>query len=110
MPIDPNSQWNAELVLSDGGKVAFDSPRCAMLAWRTHQVDARSLLVQDYYDRQWLEGTDVLFITSSDVVGPMGPDVVPVDRSRAQQFAREHAGTRPLPLADVTLGLLRELH
>jgi hypothetical protein len=40
----------------------------------------------------------------------MGPDLVPVDRARAPQFAREHAGTRPLALEAVTLELLQELH
>jgi copper chaperone NosL len=110
MPIDPKSPWNADLVLSAGEKQAFDSPRCALLAWRTGRVDAKSLLVLDYYDRVWSDGADVLFVTSSDVIGPMGPDLVPVDPARAPQFAREHAGTRPLPLAAVTLELLEELH
>jgi hypothetical protein len=73
-------------------------------------VDAKELLVQDYYDRAWRAGTDVLFVTSSDVLGPMGADLVPVDRSRAQQFAREHTGTRPLAMAEISLELLKELH
>jgi copper chaperone NosL len=110
MPIDSKSPWNADLALSDGEKRSFDSPRCALLAWRTGQAKAERVLVQEYYSREWRDGSDVLFVSSSDVIGPMGPDLVPVDPSRAQQFAREHTGTRPLALADVTLELLKELH
>jgi hypothetical protein len=110
MRIDPKSPWTAELILQDGGRQTFDSPRCALLAWRMGQVVATSLRVQDYYDRAWHPGTEVLFVTSSDVLGPMGPDAVPVDRARAPQFAREHTGTRPLAIDDLTLELLQQLH
>jgi hypothetical protein len=109
MVIDPRSSWNAELVAPDGRKMEFDSPRCALLAWRTGRVAARELRVQDYYDRAWRSGDDVVFVASSDVPGPMGADVVPLDPGRAAQFAREHTGTRPLHLSDVTLDLLLEL-
>jgi hypothetical protein len=39
----------------------------------------------------------------------MGADLVPVDPERAKEFAREHTGTRPLALEEVTLELLKEL-
>ena len=109
MKIDRKSPWTAELMGQDGGTQTFDSPRCALLAWRMGHVAAASLRVQDYYDRAWHPGSDVLFVASSDVLGPMGPDLVPVDRARAQQFAREHTGTRPLAIDDVTLELLKQL-
>jgi hypothetical protein len=40
----------------------------------------------------------------------MGADLVPVDPSRAKTFVRDHTGTRPLALSEVTLDLLRQLH
>jgi nitrous oxide reductase accessory protein NosL len=109
MPIDPESPWNAELVKVDGTKGRFDSPRCALLAWRTGKVDAKEIRVEEYYDRTWKSGSDVVFVASSDVMGPMGADLVPVDPERAKEFAREHTGTRPLALEEVTLELLKEL-
>jgi nitrous oxide reductase accessory protein NosL len=95
--------------LGDGRKLEYDTPRCALLAWRTGEIEPQALFVQDYYDRSWKKGDEVLFVASSDVIGPMGADLVPVDRARAQQFAREHSGTRPLPIAELSLQLLREL-
>ncbi len=110
MLIEPKSCWTAEIVQDNGEKLIFDSPRCALLSWRSGRVQAESLRVRDYYDCAWRDANDVLFVPSSDVLGPMGPDLVPVDRARAPQFAREHTGTRPLPLTDITLDLLKELN
>jgi hypothetical protein len=109
MPIDPKSAWNAELLTASGNHVPFDSPRCALLAWRTGQVDATEVRVEEYYERTWRRGSEVVFVASSDVSGPMGPDLVPLDPARAKQFAAEHTGTRPLPLSEVTLTLLKDL-
>jgi hypothetical protein len=110
MKIDFASPWRCALELAGGHRFEYDSPRCALLAWRTGAVSPQTLWVQDYYDRVWRNGDEVLFVVSSDASGPMGADLVPVDRARAPQFAREHTGTRPLALAAVTLQLLRELH
>jgi hypothetical protein len=110
MKLDLASPWMCQLELADDHRIEYDSPRCALLAWRTGAVNPRTLLVQDYYDRAWRTGDDVLFVTSSDAIGPMGADLVPVDRARAREFAREHTGARPLALAEVTLQLLRDLH
>jgi nitrous oxide reductase accessory protein NosL len=110
MAIDPKSGWNAELVRADDSKLEFDSPRCALLAWRNGQVEAKELRVQEYYERAWRSGDEVVFVASSDVVGPMGADLVPVDPARARIFVRDHTGTRPLRLADITPELLKELH
>jgi hypothetical protein len=110
MKIDPASPWTCIGEIADGRRYEYDTPRCALLAWRTGVLEPRNLFVQDYYDRSWRAGDEVLFVASSDVIGPMGADLVPIDRARAQQFAREHTGTFPLALAQVTLQLLRELH
>jgi hypothetical protein len=110
MKIEATSPWRCAFELANGLRLEYDSPRCALLAWRTGEVTPRALLVQDYYDRSWRRGDEVLFVASSDVTGPMGADLVPVDMARAQQFAREHTGTRPLALTELSVELLRDLH
>ncbi len=109
MRIDPESPWKCTWKLADNHELEYDTPRCALLAWRTGAAQPGTLVVQDYYDRTWRTADEVLFVASSDVIGPMGADLVPIDRARAQEFAHEHTGTRPLALAEVTLQLLREL-
>ena len=109
MKIDAVSPWRSDLVLVDGTTKHFDTPRCALTAWRTGRFDARAIRVQDYYGRTWRDGSEVRFVVGSDVVGPMGPDLVPVDTSRAAKFAEDHTAARPLPLSAVTAELLSEL-
>ena len=109
MKLDPTSPFSADLVRGDGSHVHFDSPRCALLAWRTGRVPAAGISLQEYYDRAWRRGEELRFALGSDVVGPMGADVVPVDPSRAKKFAIDHHATRIATLDELTVPLLEAL-
>jgi copper chaperone NosL len=95
MKIDPASPWNAEL---DAER--FDTPRCALATWLDGGKHG-TVRVQDYYDRALHPASDVRFVIGSDVVGPMGPDLVPVDAARVGKFEKDHGGTRALALTDL---------
>jgi hypothetical protein len=91
MKIDPQSAFRAEIV--DGSTTrAFDTPRCALSAWISGGKKG-TVRVQDYYDRAWHDGKDLRFVVGSDVIGPMGPELVPVDAARVAKFKRDHEGT-----------------
>ncbi len=66
--------------------------------------------MHEYYDTQMRSGNDVVFVIGSDVDGPMGPDFVPVDPTKAKKFIADHAGKRAIPLAEITPPVLAELH
>jgi copper chaperone NosL len=106
MKVDPASPWRADLIRADGSHVGFDTPRCALLAWRTGRVPAVAISVQEFYDRAWRNGQELRFALGSDVMGPMGAELVPVDPSRAQKFASDHHATRVVVLDDLTAALL----
>jgi ribosomal protein L24E len=109
MKIDPGSAWTTELVLRDGGVLRFDAPRCAFASWRRGKVDAVALRAQEFYERQFEDGARLRFVPGSDVVGPMGPDVVPVGSERADKFLKDHGGTGALTVEQVTLEVLDAL-
>jgi hypothetical protein len=109
MRIDPTSAWRAELVGEDGHVTAFDTPRCALTSWRSGTTPAKTLRVQEYYDRQLRDGNDVRFVIGGDVVGPMGPDIVPVDPPRASKFIQDHSADRALRLDEVTPQILSSI-
>lgn len=109
MRIDPKSAWLAELVTSDGAVVSFDTPQCALRAWRSNAVAATSLRVHEYYDRAMRDAGTLRFVIGSDVKGPMGPDLVPVDPSRVSKFMQDHAGRRVLDLEEISLSELGNL-
>jgi copper chaperone NosL len=107
MKIDPTSAWLAELVMADGTKTTFDTPRCAITAWRTRGVPAKSVRVQEFYERAWRDGTEVDFVLGSDVEGPMGADLVPVSPAKSGKFMVDHAAARAVKLDAITPELLK---
>jgi hypothetical protein len=109
MKLDPTSAWCADLVRGDGSRAHFDTPRCALLAWRTGRVPAAGALFQEFYDRAWRNGTELRFAIGSDVMGPMGADVVPVDPARTAKFSTDHHAARVVGLDELTTALLQSL-
>jgi hypothetical protein len=109
MRIDPNSAWRTELVAGDGTTAAFDTPRCALTSWRTGKTLARSLRAQEYYERRVRSGEELRFVIGGDVLGPMGPDLVPVDPSRAAKFVQDHGADRALRLEEISPEVLSTL-
>ncbi|HRH00581.1 MAG TPA: nitrous oxide reductase accessory protein NosL [Polyangiaceae bacterium] len=107
MKLTAGSAWLTELVAADGSKKTFDTPRCALTARLAG--GAAKLRVQDFYDRTWRDGGEVLFVVGSDVLGPMGPDLVPVDTARAPKFLKDHEGDRALKLEEITKAVLEDL-
>lgn len=107
MKLTPGSAWLTELVAADGSKRSFDTPRCALTA-RLAGGGAK-VRVQDFYDRTWRDAGEVLFVVGSDVLGPMGPDLVPVDTARAPKFLKDHEGERALKLDEITKPVLEGL-
>ena len=105
MRIDPASAWRADLVNGDV-TTHFDTPRCALLAWRSGKTPATSLRVQEFYDRAWRDGSELHFAIGSDVIGPMGADLVPIDPSRVAKFRADHTASDALPLDAITTATL----
>ncbi len=106
MKLDPTSSWTTEL--RGGSPEKYDTPRCALTAWRRGRASTTGVKVVEYYDRAPRDGAEVSFVVGSDVLGPMGPDAVPVAKDRADRFVKDHGG-RKLGLDDLTLHVLEEL-
>lgn len=109
MRLDPSSPWLSETTGPDGATHSFDSPKCALLAWRTGKVPVASLRVHDFYDARWVNANAVVFALGSDVTGPMGADAVPVDPARAAKFTTDHHAERMLKVAELTKDVLESL-
>ena len=107
MKLDPASAWLAEIVQDDGTKLTFDTPRCALTASLAGKKG--KLRFQDYYDKKWHDAGELRLVTGSNVLGPMGPDLVPVDPARAQKFSQDHEGDKTLTVAEITKAVLDDL-
>ena len=100
MKIDPSSPWVAYLQTS-GEELAFDTPRCALAAWRANPERVRRGRFRDYYSQELKDADELRFVRGSDVLSPMGPDLVPVALANAERFARDHNGAPPQSAADI---------
>ncbi len=109
MRIDPSSAWRADLVGVDGTATSFDTPRCALTSWRSGKSQGASLRVQEYYERRWRSADELRFVIGGDVIGPMGPDLVPVDPARATKFIQDHGADRALRLDEITTDVLTNM-
>jgi copper chaperone NosL len=103
MKIDAASPFVAYLVV-DGQRIPFDTPRCAFTSWRGARASATEALFREYYSQELKPAGDLLFVSGSDVVGPMGPDLVPIETARARRFALEHNGAPPRTAQELRTG------
>ncbi|RMF71479.1 MAG: nitrous oxide reductase accessory protein NosL, partial [Alphaproteobacteria bacterium] len=95
--------WQATLVFADGQRLVFDGPKdlfrylqepSLRLPGRS-PAEVRQVWVTEYYSATPIPARDVFFIAGSDVMGPMGAELVPVKgRKQAETFMRDHGGRR----------------
>jgi nitrous oxide reductase accessory protein NosL len=101
MFVAPYPQWTAALEVKDGRRFYFDGPKdlfvClfdlpAYLPGVTAE-QITGVYVTEYYSATLRLATEVIFVTGSDVLGPMGQELVPVlGREAAETFRHDHAG------------------
>jgi|SoiMethySBSTD1v2_1073268.scaffolds.fasta_scaffold275856_3 copper chaperone NosL len=103
MKIDPASPW-VSYVTIDGKEQAFDTPSCAMAAWRKATPQVGGARFREYYSQELKPVGELRFVRGSDVTGPMGPDLVPVAAPTAGRFARDHNGAPPQTAEQIVQG------
>lgn len=91
MRIDNKSSFFAELEEA-GSTTPYDSPRCAFAGLGKHPH--ATLWVREYYTQERRRAAALRFVEHSDVIGPMGPDLIPVDPAQVTQFVAGHGGGR----------------
>jgi copper chaperone NosL len=93
MKVDPASAW-VSYVTVNGREAPFDTPRCALAAWRGSGTVSGARF-REYYSQELISADRIRFVAGSDVIGPMGPELVPVGLDNAVRFARDHNGAPP---------------
>lgn len=112
MFVDLAPRWRAGALNEAGSEVSFDSPKC-LLRWLASERGrgAQGPWVTEYYGQRHAEVSSVWWVIGSDVEGPMGRDLVPLDSEQAaQRFLTEHHGAKVLRRDDIRADVLRDLH
>ena len=108
-------EWIATVLFADGKADHFDGAKdfFKYLADLEKYAPGRSLSeitgmgVTDYYSVKRIEAKSALYVIGSDVLGPMGHELIPLaSDADAADFMKDHAGKRMLGFKDVTMPLL----
>ena len=108
--------WAATVVWRDGNVAHFDGAKdmftyvlqLAQYAPGRSPQDMATVAVTEFYDLRRIDARQAYYVIGSDVLGPMGHELVPfASRSDADEFLRDHHGTGILRFGDVTPRVLR---
>ena len=78
----------------------FCSTGCMIRSWMhpeiylgTTQTELKQPVVKEYFTGRQVDGRSIIFVFGSDVIGPMGPALVPVmDENYLKVFKKRHGG------------------
>lgn len=110
--------WVTSVLFKDGSTLFFDGAKDFftfyhnMNAYAPSRTQAAisSITLKDYYGLKTIDARSALYVTGSDVYGPMGKELVPFETaSDAQAFLKDHKGKQVLKFGDVTPALLKAL-
>jgi nitrous oxide reductase accessory protein NosL len=102
MNVSATSRWRAGARAEDGATLAFDTPKC-LFRYRDQRGPVRDAWVIEYYAQERRGVERLFYVLGSDVEGPMGRDLVPIEgRENAERFSRDHHGQRVLAYDEVT--------
>lgn len=110
-------QWVTQLVLSDGRVETFDGVKDMMAYLFAPQsfgaaagVTAGEVRVKDYYSQEWIDGRKASYVAGSDVIGPMGHELIPfAEPSHAKTFLADHKAREILLFPAITPRLVDAL-
>ncbi len=106
MKVKPDSAWR---VVDRTNQRSFDTPRCAFGAKLEGKEKVGALELVDYYDREPRPSADLVYVAGSDVIGPMGPDLVPVKPAMVDKFTKDHGKKAVYREAEITPQVLKSL-
>jgi nitrous oxide reductase accessory protein NosL len=95
----------------------FCSTGCMIRSWMhpeiylaTTQTELKQPVVKEYFTGRQVDGRSIIFVFGSDVIGPMGPALVPVmDENYLKVFKKRHGGKSRFLLNDMDDGKWLEM-
>ncbi|MFC1642983.1 nitrous oxide reductase accessory protein NosL [Myxococcota bacterium] len=113
MRITADKKLASAIELQDRTTYYFCGTSCLLKTWLhpesllgVPRSEIRRVVTRNYFTGQPLDAFQALWIAGSDVVGPMGPSIVPVaDADAAQTFRRRHGAQHEFRLQELTTEL-----
>ena len=108
----------AEIIYKDGTYAIFDGAKDMFKYFfnlrkyhpsqKTENID--SIYVTDYYQLTWIDGYKAIYVSGSDIYGPMGKEPIPFAKEAdAQEFKKDHKGKSLLKFEEITPEIIKTL-
>lgn len=103
---------------ADGRSVFFDGAKDMFKYLLNHsryapersRDDIAFIRVTEYYDLASIDARKAYYVIGSDVLGPMGRELIPLRTAEdARLFSKDHAGRRVLTFEAITPAVIRQL-
>ena len=97
--------WVSQIIFKDGTYALFDGPKdmfryyfnIAKYNPSKKQADVDAVYVTEYYSAKFMDAKKLFFVKGGDVDGPMGFELVPLDKiGKAKEFMKDHHGKKIL--------------
>jgi copper chaperone NosL len=118
MFVSRTPSWLASISLRGGKVEFFDGPKdlfrfrfgLAKYAKGITPADIEGMSVTEYYSAKPMRAQDALYAVGSDVLGPMGAELVPIQgKARADAFTKDHKAKKIVSFSEITPELLATL-
>ena len=108
----------AEIIFKDGTYAVFDGAKDMFKyyfnlrkynpAKRVEDIDF--VYVTDYYSLTLIDGYRALFVIGSDIFGPMGRELIPLEKEAdAKEFMKDHKGKSILKFKEISYEAVKSL-
>ncbi|HSA97313.1 MAG TPA: nitrous oxide reductase accessory protein NosL [Acidobacteriota bacterium] len=110
--------FEAAAVFKDGATVFFDGAKdmfrylfdVGTYARGRTRADIARVWVTDYYSLKWTDAKAALFVKGSDVLGPMGRELIPFAKeTEAKEFLKDHKGKSLFRFAEIMPSVLKDI-
>jgi copper chaperone NosL len=109
MFVEKYHPWVATIVFADGAQVFFDGPKDLfrylfdLEKYKAQDRTIADVFVTDYYRVGFIDAKAAFFVLGSDVMGPMGGELIPLEnREDAETFSLDHGGREILVFDEIT--------
>ena len=117
MPITKHQKFASSIELKDGTTYYFCGTGCMIKSWLHPEVymgqeksKLKRAIVPEYFNGENVDAATVTFVAGSDVIGPMGPALVPLKNAEdVATFKKRHGGKSTFTMADMNDDLWRKI-
>ena len=119
MPLKKYPKWLCEATLENGKKMQFISVKSMMQVYQHQEyfkrhklldTQIKNIYVQDYLNGRKVDASKAVYVFGSRIIGPHGDDLIPFEsQDSAKLFMIKNGGTKILPFAKLTKGLIKYL-